>query len=102
MKTSIAPTVADPHGRLAQRVLVDRQHLVVGQQAERERVKPLHVAADQERRREQAPEADVGVLLVGREPGQVQCRAPADVAHDQHVGIVPVARAGERRPSGPG
>ena len=89
-------------GLLAQRVLVQGQHLVVGQQIERERIEPFHVAADQQRRGEQAPQADVRVLLVGRELRRVQRGPPAHVAHHQHVRIVPVARARHRAPSGPG
>ena len=56
----------------------------------------VHVAADEQRRGEQAPEADVRVLFVRREPRRMRV-APADVADDEHVGIVPVAGLGERR-----
>src|SRR5512139_3225201 len=51
-------------GLLAERVLVEGDHLVVGEEAQGEGVELLHVAADQERRREEAPEAEVQVLLV--------------------------------------
>ena len=84
--------------RLAQRVLINGENLVVGKQPECERVKAIHVAADQKGGGEETPEAQVRVLLIGAQLAQVQGRSPADVTDDKHIGIVPVARAGEGRP----
>ena len=84
----------------AEFVLVEREDFVVGEEAEREVVGFFERAADEERRGEEAPEAEVRVLLVGREARGADVFAAADVdgADDEHVGIVPVAGAAERAP----
>ena len=82
----------------AQRVLIDIQHLVVGQQPEGELVHLFEIAADQERRGEQRPQAQVGVLLVRREARGMELWPPAHLAHHQHVGIIPMSGAGELGP----
>ena len=60
----------------AERVLVDVDDVVVGEQAQREVVEAGDVAAEDERRRDERPERDVGVLLVRREGGRPRCRLP--------------------------
>ena len=46
----------------AERVLVQFEHLVVGEQTQRELVEPFRRTADDQRRGPQAPEAEMGVL----------------------------------------
>ena len=76
-----------PHerpGLLAQRVLVDGQHLAVGEQGPGEIVHLRHVATDQQRGGQQRPERDVRDLLAGfsrvrcsDRPPSPLCRRPA-------------------------
>ncbi len=80
----------------AERILVDCQHFVVAQEREREVVELVHVAPDEQRRGEEAPEADVGVLFIRRQARGMQV-APADLADDEHVRVVPVAGPGKGR-----
>ena len=70
--------------------------LVGGPEIERERIELSHVASDEQWRGEQAPEADVGVLFVRGEARGVEI-SPADFSDDEHVRVVPMAGAGERR-----
>lgn len=51
----------------AERVLVDLEHFIVGEQAEGKVIHLLQVAADQQRTGQQTPQADVRILLVRRE-----------------------------------
>ena len=85
--------VHDRTPRLAERVLVDVQHLVVRQERTREGIEPLQVAADEERRGHDGPERHVRILLVRREAA----RGEAVRAHrpdHEHVRIVPAAGTG--------
>ena len=86
----------DAGGLPAKFVLIQSQHFVVAQKAQREVVEFFHVAADEQRRSQQAPQADVRVLLVHAQARGVQI-APADLADDEHVGIVPISRPGKGR-----
>ena len=79
---------------LAQRILIKREHFVIGEHAQREIIDLSQIATDQQRRGQQTPKADVGVLLVGRQAGGMKM-APAHFPQDQHVGIVPMARPGK-------
>ncbi len=81
--------VRDRRGLAPERVLVDGEHLVIAEQADSEVVERVEIAADEQRRGEQAPERDVGVLLLRRQ-ARGMGMTPADVADDEHVGIVPV------------
>ena len=93
------PILQHALGLLAQRVLIDLKYFVVRQQVERERVELIDRAADQERRRPEAPHADVRVLLVGRQIGRPQL-APANLAYHEHVAVVEMAGSGEGLPGG--
>jgi len=88
----------DDGGLVAQRVLVEREHLVVGEEADRKGVQPGHVAAQQQGNGHQAPGTDVRILFVRCQHGGSCAFAPADIADDHHVGIVPVAGTAVWRP----
>ena len=84
----------DPHRRLAEGVLIDIQNVVVGEKGFREGVQTGQVAADQQRRREQAPERNMQNLLVGLQVCGMGI-AESNNADHQHIGVVPMARASE-------
>jgi len=88
----------DDGGLAAERVLVEREHFVVGEEAGCELVQPGQVIAQQQGDGHQAPGADVRVLFIGSQHGGSWAFAPAYIADDHHIGIVPVARAAEGRP----
>ena len=87
----------DAIGRLAERILVHREHLVVRHEVELEVVHLREIVAEQERRREQRPERDVDVLLVRRETRVAEARTPTHLADHEHVRIVPMSGRRELR-----
>ena len=56
---------------------------------------PVHVAAKNQRRGDQRPERDVGVLLVGRKRRPLLAVRPHDIAQEEIIGVVPAAGPGE-------
>ena len=76
----------DPSALLAHRILIDGDHLAVRQRRLRRRAHAAQVVPGDERRRHDRPHAEVRAPL-----GVVEA-----VADLQHVGIVPVPRAGVR------
>ena len=76
-------------------VLIDREHLVVGEQIKGEVVELIHVAAEEQRRCQHRPVGDVQDLFVLGEIRGSRMAAPAQHPNDEHVGIVEVPWAGE-------
>ncbi len=55
----------DPDGGLAQRILIHGQDFVVAQQRIGERIEVLQITAEQQRRRQQAPQGEMRPLFLG-------------------------------------
>ncbi|EFG07859.1 Hypothetical protein SCLAV_2787 [Streptomyces clavuligerus] len=82
------PAGARDHGALAaQRVLVHRDDLAIGQDLQGRGGRGAQIAADEERGGHLRPEAEVGAVLGVGHPA---------VAHFEHVGVVPGAGPGVR------
>ncbi len=81
----VGPCATDPHRLLAERVLIDREHVAVGQAGQGCGTELARVARDDERRRRHRPERHLGAELL---IGHPELRA-------QVVGVVPVP--GSRR-----
>ena len=78
-------------GLLAQDVLVDSIHFMVAQKSHGELVHLSDVATDKHIAGHEGPQRDVGVLFVGSETAVTQIGTPAHLAHDEHVGIIPMS-----------
>ena len=74
-----------PAALAAQRILIDGDHFLVGQNVADLGAHAADIVAGHQRRRQQAPHAEVRAILGG---------GHAAIADFQHVGIVPVARSG--------
>ena len=95
-QTSSGPILGHSAAGFAERVLIDVDHLVVAEQAQGELVEPGDVAAEDQGGGQQAPERDVGVLLVGRKRRGYRLALPvAQVAQEQVVGVVPAPGTAE-------
>ena len=84
------------------RILIDRDHLGIIQQRQGPRIHAREVAPDHQRRAGDAPERHVGTLLGMRQaspPRRAPSRGRRQVADRQHVGVRPVAGAGQRCPA---
>lgn len=85
-----------PHvsaGLNAEDILIDEVDFAVAEELDREIIHLRDVAADEHIGGKERPEADVGILLVGRETAVAQVAAPSHLAYDEHVGIIPVSGA---------
>jgi len=74
----------------AEFILIDVENLVIGQQAQGEGIEFAEIAAEDQWSGKEAPHADLGVLFVR---GQIRGMGmpPADIPHNQHVGIIVMA-----------